>query len=231
MAEKSRPRGPVLWVMALTAGWALSAALPAEATVWCGENGLIRFSFAARDTLVETLTTGEPKDGVTMVDVEAWLTGVDAVAREGDAFLRVGGAEFKLSITGAEATVVSQVFAETKVLNVGQALGQVAAGFSPGARLKDGRALLVRWKVQFQGRPRNVRFGLDPTGLASCVSTAGCPEAGTQALYVGSESANQLGYVFGAGYVPAWLNPDGQPDRTPVTGTVSWQQAGVFQAR
>jgi hypothetical protein len=221
----------MLRVMALTAGMALSVALPAVATVWCGENGLIRFSFVAGDTLVETLTTGEPKDGVTVVDVEAWLTGVDAVALDGDAFLRVGGAEFALSITGAEATVISQVFAETKVLNVGQAPGQVAVGFSPGARLNDGCALLVRWKVSLQGRPQNVRFGLDPTRMPTCAATSGCPQAGTQALYMGSASANQLGFLFGAGYVPAWLNPVGEPDRTPVTGTVSWQQAGVFQAR
>jgi hypothetical protein len=218
-------------IMALTAGLALSAALPAAAAVWCGDNGLIRFSFAAGDTLVETLTTGEPTDSTTVVEVTAWLTGVEAVAREGDAFLRVGGAEFTLSITGAEATVISQEFAEPKVLNVGQVPGQVAVGLSPGARLKGGSAPLVRWKVMFQGRPRNVRFGLDPTGLRSCSTTAGCPEAGPQALYVGAASANQLNYLFGAGYVPAWLNPEQEPDRTPVTGTVSWQQAGVFQAR
>jgi hypothetical protein len=221
----------MLLAMALLAGLMLSVALPAVAMVWCGENGLIRFSFVAGDTLVETLTTSEPKDGVTVVDVEAWLTGVDPVALDGDAFLRVGGVELALSITGAEATVISQEFAETKVVNVGQALGQVAVGISPGARLKGGSALLVRWKVLLQGRPQNVRFGLDPTGLRSCMTTAGCPEAGSQALYVGAASANQLNFLFGAGYAPAWLNPEQEPDRTPVTGTVSWQQAGIFQAR
>lgn len=217
--------------MALTAGVALAAALPAAASVWCGENGLIRFSFVAGDTLVEALTTGEPEGGVTVVDVEAWLTGVDAVARDGDAFLRVGGAEFTLSITGAEATVISQEFAETKAMNVGQAPGRIVVGFDPGARLKGGSVLLVRWQVLLQGRPRNVRFGLDPAELRSCSTTSGCPEAGTQALYVGADSANQLDCIFGAGYVPAWLNPDGEPDCTAVTGTVSWQQAGVFKAR
>lgn len=221
----------MLPAMALMTGLMLSVALPAAASVWCGDNGLIRFSFAAGDSLVESLTTGEPKDGVTVVDVEAWLTGVDPVARDGDAFLRVGGVEFTLSITGAEATVISQEFAEPKVLNVGQVPGQVAVGFNPGARLIGGSALLVRWKVLLQGRPQNVRFGLDPTGLRSCSTTAGCPEAGPQALYVGAASANQLGFMFGAGYAPAWLNPEQEPDRTPVTGTVSWQQAGIFQAR
>jgi len=231
MAKTLEPRGRMLLAMALIAGLLLSAALPAAATVWCGENGLIRFSFVAGDTLVETLTTGEPKNGMTVVDVEAWLTGVDAVARDGDAFLRVGGAEFTLSITGAEATVMSQEFADPKAVNVGQAPGQVAVGFSPGVRLKGGSALLVRWKVLLQGRPQNVRFGLNPTGLRSCLTTTGCPEAGSQALYVGAASANQLGFMFGAGYAPAWLNPEPEPDRTPVTGTVSWQQAGIFQAR
>lgn len=91
--------------LGLAAALVATVAGPAEASVWCGENGLIRFSFAAGDSLVETGTTGEPQGGVTLVDVAAWLTDVDAVARNGDAFLRLGGAELTLVITGAEASI------------------------------------------------------------------------------------------------------------------------------
>lgn len=209
----------------------LAAALPASASVWCGENGLVRFSFAPGDSLAETMTTGEPEGGMTIVDVSAWLTGVDPVARDGDAFLRVGGAELRLKITGAEGTVVAQEFPDPKALNVGPAPGHVAVGFHPGERLSGGSLVLVRWKVLFKGRPTNVRFGLDPAGLRSCATMEGCPGAGTQALYAGADAANQMDCLFGAGYVPAWLNPTGEPDRTPVTGSSGWREVGVFQAR
>jgi len=75
----------------------------AEATDWCGENGVIRFSFAEGEELVQNLETDEPTNGVTMIDLYAWLTDVDDVSREGEKFLRVGGVELKLSIEGAEA--------------------------------------------------------------------------------------------------------------------------------
>lgn len=224
------PRLSLVPVLALAAALAV-AAPAARASVWCGDNGLIRFSFAGGDTLTETLTVGETMPGMTIVNVSAWLTGVDPVARDGDAFLRVGGVEMKLVVTGAEATVISQEFAEKKAVNVSSVPGHLAVGFSPGARLVDGRVLLVRWQVMFEGSPRNVRFGLDPSELRSCAGMAGCPEAGTQALYLGAGSANQLDCIFGAGYAPAWLNPEGEPDRTPVTGKVSWRDVGVFQAR
>ncbi len=219
-------------VLALAVALTVALTAPAAtASVWCGDNGLIRFSFAGGDTLTETLTTGETRPGLTIVNVSAWLTGVDPVARDGDAFLRVGAAELKLVVTGAEGSIISQEFAETKAVNVGSEPGALAVGFAPGARLVDGKVLLVRWKVMFEGQPRNVRFGLDPSELRSCTGMAGCPEASPQALYVGAGSANQLDCIFGAGYVPAWLNPDGEPDRTPVTGKVSWREVGVFHAR
>jgi hypothetical protein len=229
-AGKGRMRAAVMG-LGLAAALVATTAGPAAASVWCGENGLIRFSFAVGDSLVEIGTTGEPQGGVTLVDVAAWLTDVDAVARNGDAFLRLGGAELTLVITGAEASIIGQEFPDAKALNVGSAPGQLAVGFHPGLRISEGRVLLARWKVLFQGRPANVRFGLDPAGLKSCATLAGCPEAGTQALYAGADTANQLDCLFGAGYVPAWLNPTGTPDTAPVTGKASWRDVGVFQAR
>lgn len=217
------PAGAILW-LGLAAG-------PASASVWCGENGLVRFSFAAGDSLVQTLQTGEPEGGVTVVDVYAWLTDMDPVARRGDAFLRLGGIELKLQVTGAEASVIAQEFTDAKALNVGDKPGTLAAGFHPGLRVQHGRVLLVHWKLLFQGRPQDVRLGLDGSDLRSCATMEGCPDAGTQALYAGADAANQVDSLFGAGYVPAWINPTGEPDHTPVTGKVGWREVGAYQAR
>ncbi len=61
------------------------------ASTWCGDNGLIRFSFVAGDSLVTVLETGEPEGGVTTFDLYAWLTDVTPVAQDGEAFLHLGG--------------------------------------------------------------------------------------------------------------------------------------------
>ncbi len=216
---------------ALVALAVLGAGRPAAASTWCGENGLIRFSFVEGDTIVEHLVTGEPQGGVTIIDVTAWLSDLDPVSRNGDAFLRLGGAELKLKITGAEASIIGQDFFDPRALSIGSVSGNVAVGFHPGLRCGPGFVKLVHWKVLFQGRPANVRIGLDGTDLRSCATQPGCPESGTQALYVGADAANQLDCMFGAGYVPAWVNPEGEPDMTPVTGKVSWRDVGVFKGR
>ncbi|MDX2474080.1 MAG: hypothetical protein QNL91_10265 [Candidatus Krumholzibacteria bacterium] len=210
----------VLLMMALLA-------TAAAASDWCGENGVIRFSFAEGQELVEVFDAGDPVNGVTTVDVYAWLADVDLVAQDGEKFLRVGGFELQLTIEGAEGFILSQEF-PSQALNVGRKIGSIAAGMIPGQRLTDGQTLLVKWQVMFQGRPENVRFGLDAAGTMSCGTVEGCPEAAPQALYVGVESSGQLGSMFGAGYVPAWLNPTGEPDRTAVHAKQSYEEAGVF---
>jgi hypothetical protein len=217
-------------VVVLGAALVALTAVGAGASTWCGDNGLVRFSFVEGDSLVSVFDAGEPQNGVTTVDVYAWLTDVDAVAADGEAFLHLGGFELELDIDGPEAFILEQEF-PMKVLNVGQAKGSISAGLDPGQKLADGRAFLVRWKVMFQGRPENVRFGLDGGNLHSCVTNEGCAASGTCALYVGSESSRQLHLLVGAGYAPAWLNPTGQPDQTPVRGGQTWQEAGVFEAR
>ena len=76
-----------------------------------------------------------------------------------------------------------------------------------------------------------MRLGLDPAGLQTARTLEGCAECAPQALYVGNESSRQVGIVFGAGYEPAWINPTGDYDQTPVTGKCTWQDVGVFEAR
>ena len=109
----------------------------ATASVWCGENGVVRFSFAEGEELVEVFDAGEPVNGVTTVDIYAWLSDVDLVAEDGEKFLRVGGFELQLTIEGAEGFILKQEF-PTQALNVGRKVGSIAAGMVPGQRLKDG---------------------------------------------------------------------------------------------
>ena len=62
---------------------------------------------------------------------------------------------------------------------------------------------------------------LDPEGLLSCERTEGCEGCGASAVYVGTIDAGQEGYLFGAGCLPAVLNPTGEPDLTPAPCTLS----------
>jgi hypothetical protein len=208
----------------------LGLAPGAWASTWCGENGLVRFSFVAGDSLVSVTETEAAENGVTTVDVYAWLTDVAPVAQDAEAFLHLGGFELQLVIDGAEAFILEQEF-PVKVLNVGQGKGNIAAGLDPGQRIRDGKAFLVRWKVMFQGRPENVRFGLDGSNLQTCRTNEECAANGTYALYVGSESSRQMHLLVGAGFVPAWLNPTGEPDLEPRTGKQDWRAAGVLAER
>ena len=200
------------------------------ASTWCGDNGLIRFSFVQGDSMVTVLHSDDSESSVTSFDLYAWLTDFEPVAKDGEAFLHLGGIELKLSITGAEAFVVEQEF-PSKALNVGKEMGHIAAGLHPGEKIRDNKVFLVRWKIMIQGRPENVRIGLDPSGLMSCTGLEGCQDCDPVALYVGNESSRQVGIFFGAGYVPSWINPTGTPDQTPVTGKCSWRDVGVFSER
>jgi hypothetical protein len=158
------------------------------------------------------------------------LTDVERVAEDGENFLRVGGFELQLKIEGAEAFLLKQEL-PAQTLNVGQSTGTLVAGLVPGERLEDGKVQLVHWQVMFQGRPENVCFGLEPKGTPSCATVAGCPEAAPPMVYVGVEGSGHLGMMFGAGYVPAWLNPSGEPDRTPVHAGQTYADVGVFSKR
>ena len=98
-------------------------------------------------------------------------------------------------------------------------------------KIKDGRVLLGSWKLMFQGEPRDVRISIASEGVLTCKDTEGCPGSGTRAVYVGTIDANQISEVFGAGCVPAWLNPQDEPDLTPLTGNSSWQDVDRAKAR
>jgi hypothetical protein len=103
-------------------------------------------------------------------------------------------------------------------------------GISPEQPLVDGRATLVHWRLMFMGDPKNVRIGLDPAGLHSCRTLPDCPDSGTQALYVGTADSQLNGVMFGAGYAPAFLNWEGEPDNEPVLGHAPWQKVGICKS-
>ncbi|NCQ34253.1 hypothetical protein GW813_04065 [bacterium] len=209
---------------------AVAAALPATASVWCGENGIIRFSFVEGDSLVSVWDSGPAEAGVTKVDLYAWLTDVESVQHEGEVLMAIGGYELNLKITGAEAYILSQEF-PAPGFNVGRKQGSIVYGLGSGLSVARGSTQLVHWKLMFTGRPENVRFDLESEGLQSCMKTEGCTGSGTHALYVGATSTHLLDMLSGAGYEPAWLNPAGEVDQTPVVSAETWRKVGVYGSR
>ncbi len=203
---------------------------PAFASDWCGENGLVRLSFTEGEELNSVKTLETDAKGVVMVDLYAYITDMDPVKRDGEAFLGIAAVEFTLVIEGAEGFITSQEFAQAN-RSVGRRPGEVMVGLDPGLPVKNGRAQVVHWTILFQGNPENVVFRLDREALISCARTEGCSEGRPYALYTGNDASNQLGSLFGAGYAPAYLNFKGEPDLTPLKGMQSWQDVGLYDAR
>jgi hypothetical protein len=208
----------------------LATAGTAGASHWNGENGMIRFSFTAGEELQGVTTAGPNEHGMTEVELHAWLTDIQPVAIDGEAFLHLGGYEFQLLIEGAEAFVTGTTL-PTEAVNMANAHLAYVVGMRVPLRIEDGRVLLASWKLMFQGEPRDVRFSIAPEGVVSCEGTEGCEGSGTRALYIGSMDAKLVSEIFGAGCVPAWLNPTGEPDLTPLTSTSTWQEVGRAEAR
>ncbi|HPF71326.1 MAG TPA: hypothetical protein PLQ13_11695, partial [Candidatus Krumholzibacteria bacterium] len=168
----------ILAILALAA--LATAAAPAAASHWCGENGLIRFSFAEGDTLVPVAHVEPDQDGVTRVTLQVWLTDVEPMAHDGEALLGVGGFELALEVEGGEVFIADRIF-PSMAMNVAKDEWGIVTGLNPNPRLEDGRALLVTYKLMFMGRPENVRFGIRPEGLYSCPTVDGCAGSGTRA--------------------------------------------------
>jgi len=206
----------------------VSWAAVANAITWGGHNGNIRLTFSEVPEY-EHVKWSEPlpKAGV-ILDLYAILSGVDRVSYLGHQFLSVGGWELQLRIDGAEWEIMEIELPEHSI-NVGVEKGCMYVGKYTGVKFVDGDAKLARWRIRLLGEPKNVTFSLDPAGLNSCVSAEGCPDSGTQALWTGSGAADLVGLLFGAGYIPAYLNWDDEtPEPTPVRGKGDWQDTGLF---
>ena len=201
-----------------------------SAAEWCGENGLIRLSFTEGPELQSVMTTSAESKGVTMIDVYAYITDMDALKRNGEAFLGIGALELTLVVEGAEAFITSQEFPVAH-RSVGRRPGEVIAGRDPGIILEEEQTQLVHWQVMFQGTPQNVVFSLDPDGGVSCGRTPGCTEARPYALYTGTTASRLINSIFGAGCVPAYLNFVGETDLEPLRGNATWKDVGIYDPR
>jgi len=197
---------------------------------WCGENGLVRLSFTQGEELQAVMTTDGESKGVTIIDLYAYIADMDDIKTNGEAFLGIGAIELTLVIEGAEGFITSQEFPMAH-RTVGRRPGEVIVGLDPGIILEKDHTELVHWQVMFQGTPKNVVFRLDPDGGISCKRTPGCAEARPYALYTGTIASRQLSSIFGAGYVPAYLNWEGEVDLTPVRGNVTWKDVGLYEKR
>jgi len=208
----------------------LLVAAPALATNWCGENGVVRLSFMPGGELQAVHEADGSEKGVTMVDVYAYLTDFTPVQRKGEAFLGIGGLEMKLLIEGAEGFITSQEFPVAN-RSLGRKPGEIIAGFYPGIEVGTEPVELVHWTVLFQGTPENVVFRLDTADGLTAQRTDGLAGMGCSAYYTGMEQAGQLGDLFGAGGVSAYLNYEGEPDLQVRHSQLSWQQVGQYEAR
>jgi hypothetical protein len=205
-------------------------AQPAAASTWCGENGVLRLVFAVDDSLSSVARVEPGEHDLTAVELQVWLEEVAPVAIAGEAFLALGGYEFQLVVEGAEAMVKGHQLA-AGAMNMAKGTLAYLVGMQQPLKIKEGRALLGTWQLLFRGSPSDVRITVAPEGVHSCADCEGCAGSGTRGLYVGTIDSGQIGEIFGAGCVPAWLNPTGEPDLTPLRGDASWQDVGRAEAR
>lgn len=237
-ARTRRPARPrALAAVAAVAIAAAAAALaglaaPAAASLYGGHNGTVRLSFApgdsaAGDTLQAVRTAAAAGPEGVIVDLYAVLDGVERILYQKQQVRALGGFELKLKIEGGPAEIIAQEF-PVRAWNMVQTPGHCYAGVYPELPLRDGRGVLVHWRVRFPETPRNVRFALDPAGLYSCETLDKCPESGAQVLWAGSAVARQEELIFAAGWAPAYLNWEGTPSLAPVAGTWSWRDTGLF---
>ncbi len=206
----------------------VALAATAGASTWGGQLGNIHLSFTEGPGIEHVLSSEPlPKVGV-IVDLYALMTDVPPVVHNHERILSVGGYELQLAVEGAEWKILKTDLPDLSV-NAGIEKGCLYVGKYNGMKFVDGVAQLAHWRLQLLGEPENVVFRLDPAGVNSCVLVEGCDGTGTQAIWTGSGASNQVGLVFGAGYVPAYLNWTGEdPDLTPVRGEVEWHELGLI---
>lgn len=198
--------------------------------LWCGQNGVIRLSFTPAPDLTAVHAAEASEKGVTIVDVYAYLTDLDPVKKNSVIFTGVGGLELNLIIEGAEGFITSQEF-PIQNRSLGRRPGEIIAGFYPGIELQGEATQLVHWQVMFQGTPEDVVFRLDRSDGITAQRTEGLAGMQASAYYTGVDANQQLGDLFAAGSVAAYLNYTGEPDLAVKDARVSWQEVGVYEAR
>lgn len=206
----------------------LLAAGPVLASQWGGHNGTVYLSIDSAESIVSTATSPAKGDMGVLVDVSAVLTDLDPLLHDGERVMAVGGFEIKLGIEGVQDARIVNKDITVKHLDMSEDPAGCVAGLFPDLELKDGSAVLVTWKVLIPGPVRPVKFYIDASGVQSCAGLEGCADSGTCVLWSGSVQARQHGLLFSAGYVPAYLNWEGEADLSPVRGTTDWEDTGLF---
>ncbi|MHB8078048.1 MAG: hypothetical protein ACYDIE_02170 [Candidatus Krumholzibacteriia bacterium] len=189
------------------------------------ERPVVVHSAAGDSLVVAAWVAGGPRG--SLVDLYAVLDDVALVHWNGLQLRALGGIEFALRIEGGPAFIVGQDF-PLRAFNVLSEPGHLSAGLFPELPLRDHRATLVHWRIYLPGTPHDMVFRLDPGALRTCGTMEGCPESGSQALWTGSPVSEMAGLIFSAGYTPAVLNWDGEPDLAVVRGRVDWNETGLF---
>jgi len=208
----------------------VASAVAAHASLWAGHYGTIHLAFNEGPEF-EHILNSEPLPRVgAIVDLYVCLEIDGEATYRKEAFLSVGGYELQLAVEGAEWEILSLELPERSV-NVGVEKGTLYVGKYNGIEFVDGVASLAHWRLQIKGDPENVVFRLNPEGIHTCNEIEDCPGTGTQAIWTGSGAARQVGIVFSAGYVPAYLNWSGEeaPDLEPVRGEVDWHERDMFK--
>lgn len=208
----------------------LAAAAPATASVWAGHNGVIRLSFTPADSMTSVATVEAGTPAGTVIDLYAVMTDVDLVHWNSGQVIAMGGFELKLAWEGANVKVLGVEF-EQKCFNVGKEKAQCLVGFYPDLSLREGPAVLAHWQLLVMGEASNVVFRLDKAGVVSSRGLEGCEDSGSYALWAGSKVSEQAGLLFSAGYVPAYLNWEGEPDLSVIKGTGDWPEIGLVELK
>jgi len=221
-------RNRIIMVAVLATLLLLSQA--ALASHFCGGNGMVKLSFTAGPEL-EAAKTVEPGEG-GMTTVQVWAVLEDVVPLEGPmgAFLALGGFELELVVEGAEFTITEKKI-DIPHRDFGATVAQCRVGSVPGEPIVDGRLVLCHWTVLFTGEVSDVRFSLNPKGIPTCNGDEDCDASGASAIYVGSVDSGQEGEIFGAGQVPAVLNPSGKLKVKAVPFEVGFEEVGRYKPR
>ena len=174
-----------------------------SASTWCGENGVVRLSFAQGDDL-QIGDDGGARRGRRHAGRRLGLPrrgGADGARRRG-----VPGASaasrLKLVIEGAAGTVVKQEFPFPRTQHRPEP-GYCIVGIDPSARLVDGRTQLVHWQVMFPQPPQKVDLPARPRFVAQLQDGRGLPRQRRRSRSTRAPSTpTRSSDMFGAGCVP-----------------------------
>lgn len=157
----------ILGVFLLFAAAGSLAPERAEASEWCGENGVVHLRFGEKADGPAVLVAAPDELNLTRVTVSAWLSEVEAVALDGEAFLAIGGFELELVVIGKQPLSIRKI-PVGDAPDLARTPSGCLVGLTESVRLDDEGVKLVAWEFIFQGEAPDVRFELKPEGILTC---------------------------------------------------------------